>query len=273
MPTFDAARFQALRQRRGLRLGAPLRAMPLTASTNDDALAAARDGATHGATFVAEQQTKGRGRRGRSWFAASGESLLCSVVLRLELPLEALPALALATGLALRRSIAARVERARPSAKVLVKWPNDVWVDGKKIAGVLCESQIQSGKPAAIVIGFGVNVMTESFPDALAATATSLALLGAASPREELLADSLAELDERIEQMSRDGVRALSKELSEYDALLGQRLRVLGPEAGGSSADAEGIGAGIDDAGRLLLRAQKTGELICLISGTVELIG
>lgn len=271
MRPFDADRFEALRRERGLLLGTPLCVTALTGSTNDDALAAARAGAPHGATFVAEQQTKGRGRRGRTWFAASGESLLCSLVLRLDLAAELVPALALAAGLALRRVIAQIVQPQRPEAKVLVKWPNDVWVEQKKIAGVLCESQIQSGKPVAVILGFGVNVMTETFPDTLEKTATSLTLLGAAHPREELLADALAELDARIDGMSRGGVRTLSRELSEYDALLGQAVRVLGPEGGGADFDSEGIAEGVDDAGRLLLR-EKTGELLCLTSGTVELV-
>lgn len=257
--TFDRAAFEALRATRTLSLGAPLVTTDVTGSTNDDALRAARSGAAHGALFVTDAQTHGRGRRGRTWFAHPGESLLCSVVLRLALPVEALGGLALATGAALRSAIAQRLpETVRDRVKV--KWPNDVWVDDLKIAGVLAESHLQGGVPVAIVIGFGVNVMTKRFPDELSRTATSLARLGIEASREALLIDSLAELERRVDILATRGIAALSTELAHHDALFGLKIRIDGQA---------GTARGIDAAGRLVVETE-TGELLRLTGGTVE---
>lgn len=263
---FAPARFEALRAPRGLALGSPLTVHAVTGSTNDDALAAARDGAPHGATFVAERQTQGRGRRGRTWFAAEGESLLCSVVLRVPLPIEAVSALALAAGLAVREAVARMLPGYEERGLVRVKWPNDVWVEKKKIAGVLAESQLQGGLLVAAVVGFGVNVMTAVFPNELAETATSLHRLGAPSARsarEELLVDALSALEERTNRLLAGGAQALSEELSQKDALLGSRVRVDGKV---------GVAAGIDDLGRLRLQLNQN-EIALVSAGTVELIG
>ena len=262
-PPFAPARFEALRAERGLALGSPLTVHAVTGSTNDDALAAARDGAPHGATFIAERQTQGRGRRGRTWFAAEGESLLCSVVLRVPLPIEAVSALALAAGLAVREAVARMLPSYEERGLVRVKWPNDVWVEKKKIAGVLAESQLQGGLLVAAVVGFGVNVMTTVFPNELTETATSLHRLGAAPTREELLVDALAALEERTSRLLAGGAHALSRELSEKDALLGSRVRVDGHV---------GIAAGIDDLGRLRLQVNQN-EIVEVSAGTVELLG
>jgi BirA family biotin operon repressor/biotin-[acetyl-CoA-carboxylase] ligase len=259
---FARERFEALRAERGLALGAPLTLYAVTGSTNDDALLAARAGAPHGATFIAERQTEGRGRRGRSWFAQDGESLLCSVVLRVPLPLEAVSALALAAGLAVREAVAKALPAHEERELVRVKWPNDVWVGRKKIAGVLAESQMQGGALSAAVVGFGINVTTAVFPEEIADSATSLRLLGAAGAREMLLFDALSALEERTNRLLSGGVPALSLELSRKDALLGHRVRVDG---------ADGVAAGIDGLGRLLLRL-KTTEIVEVTAGTVELL-
>src|SRR5690606_34486832 len=145
---FDTARFERLRRERSLVLGAPLTHSATTGSTNDDALAAARAGAPHGATFVADHQSAGRGRRGRTWLAPAGECLLFSVVLKLPFELESLPILSLVAGLSTRAALAHHLESqpGRPGAMgapgVGVKWPNDVWVRDAKIAGVLVEAQM-----------------------------------------------------------------------------------------------------------------------------------
>lgn len=259
---FARERFEALRCARGLRLGAPLTLHTLTGSTNDDALAAAREDAPHGATFVAERQTSGRGRRGRTWFAAAGESLLCSVLLRVPLPIEAVSALALAAGLAVREAVAKALPDYEERGLVRVKWPNDVWVENKKIAGVLAESQLQGGTLVAAVVGFGVNVTTTAFPDEIRARATSLQLLGASAAREVLLADALSALEARTHRLLVGGAPALTLELSQKDALLGRKVRVEGQD---------GIAAGIDDRGRLRLRL-KSNEILEVAAGTVELL-
>jgi len=261
---FDVARFRALQRERGLELGQPFHHASVTASTNDDALSAARAGAPHGATFVADAQSRGRGRRGRHWFAAAGESLLCSVVLTTSLPLERVSLLALVAGLAVRAGIARSFSDPAHGERVRVKWPNDVWIDEHKVAGVLCESHVRGSALAAAVVGFGVNVSTQEFPEELAGVATSIALSGARIPREELLVEILAGLSERCHLLERDGERSLTAELSRHDALFGRRIRVEG---------VEGVAAGFDHSGGLLLRVSRTEMLVTLNSGSVEVVG
>ncbi|MGC4093365.1 MAG: biotin--[acetyl-CoA-carboxylase] ligase [Polyangiaceae bacterium] len=257
---FDVARFASLHTARGLTLGAPFHHAVVTASTNDDALTAARSGAPHGATFVADAQSAGRGRRGRQWFAAPRQSLLCSLVLRSRLPLERVSLLALSTGLAVRAAVAGMLSN--PAQRALVKWPNDVWLDGRKVAGVLCESHVQGHELSAVVVGFGVNVSVRDFPAELASQATSLCLASVEVTREELLIEILAELERQIELLETAGEAALQAELGRYDALFGRRVRVEG---------VEGVAAGIDHSGGLLVRVSQV-EMVTLSGGSVELV-
>lgn len=264
-PPFDVARFEAKRDARALALGKPFSYVALTGSTNDDALAAARAGIGHGATFVADAQSSGRGRRGRHWFAAPGESLLCSVVVRAELSVERASLLALLAGVSVRAAIAnaaaesGAVDRAE---RVRVKWPNDVWIDDRKVAGVLCESHVQGARLDAAVIGFGVNVSGLEFPSELKGSATSLLLASVQTSREDLLVEILAGLEARVQSLLDAGAASLVHELTTHDALRGRRVRV---EA------LEGVAAGFDHSGRLLLEVSQD-EMVSLSAGTVELV-
>jgi BirA family biotin operon repressor/biotin-[acetyl-CoA-carboxylase] ligase len=258
----DAARFERRRDEQGLTLGKPFHHVVETGSTNDDALAAARSGAPHGATFVADAQSAGRGRRGRHWFAAPGESLLCSLLLREQLGLERAALLALVAGLAVRSAIANACSSADQAARVRVKWPNDVFIDERKVAGVLCESHVQGPALVATVVGFGVNVSGRAFPDELHATATSLALASVHTTREDLLLDVLRGLERRVATLVNEGVVALVTELAQNDALFGRRVRIDG---------VEGVAAGFDHTGRLLLRSSQD-EMLPFSAGSVEVV-
>jgi len=169
----------------------------LTGSTNDDARAQARDGAPHLSTVVSDEQLAGRGRRGRSWSAAVGESLLASWVVRPSLPVERWPLLPLLAGVA-----AAEAVRARAHVAAVLKWPNDLLADGRKLGGILVEAE----PPSFAIVGVGINVSQTSFPEQLRDTATSLALQEAVRlDRADLLAamlggfaDALADPEEAI---------------------------------------------------------------------------
>jgi BirA family biotin operon repressor/biotin-[acetyl-CoA-carboxylase] ligase len=161
-----------------------------------------------------------------------------------------------------REAIARALPNLEAQGQVRVKWPNDVWVGNKKIAGVLAESQVHGGALSAAVVGFGVNVMTTVFPDDITHSATSLALLGGATAREPLLVDALSALEARVQRLLAGDARSLSEELSQRDALVGHKVRVEGTE---------GVASGIDDQGRLLLRLH-TGEIVAIAAGTVELV-
>ena len=256
MTPFDADRFEALRQARSLPLGRPLTVKTSTTSTNDDAMRAAKSGAPHGAVVLAEEQTAGRGRRGHRWHSAAGENLTFAVMLRPELEPAALGALTLALGLAVRDVVAAKVD-----ARVAVKWPNDVVVDRKKLAGLLLESQIEAGRVVAVVAGIGLNVLSRELPPELAGIATSLALLGAKDvEREALLADLLETMLVRLGSYRHAGLAGVHAELERHDALFGADLRVDG---------LEGVGRGIAEDGALLLE-DAHGHTHRVIAGTVE---
>jgi BirA family biotin operon repressor/biotin-[acetyl-CoA-carboxylase] ligase len=257
---FDVARARELVARRGLGLGEPLYFAAVTASTNDDALAAARNGAPHGATFVADLQTAGRGRRGARWTAVDRDDLTFSVLLHLALDPSSGAALTLAVGLAVRDACARRVA---PAATV--KWPNDVWVNDEKLAGILVESTLAAGRPSAVVVGIGINVLTRTFPNDLAHPATSLALLHAGDlGRAELLVDVLDELERRVTAFEREGGLGPTRdEFVRHDALVGRLVQI--------DDGRRGIAEGIDVNGALLLRTDDD-DVERVTAGTVTLV-
>ncbi|MEO6602885.1 MAG: biotin--[acetyl-CoA-carboxylase] ligase [Polyangiaceae bacterium] len=258
MAAFDAERFRSRSRETKPELGRPLMYHPVTGSTNDDALLAARSGAPHGSVFVADEQTAGRGRRGTAWLAAPGENLLFSVLLRPRLELAQVSALTLAIGLALRDAIAPLV-----APETQLKWPNDLYVGGKKLAGVLVESQLQGDRLQAVVVGVGLNVAAREFPAEIAARATSLALLGAQRlERETLLYELLEAIARRVATYQRTGVAGILDELNAADALRGKQVRI---------DTLSGTGNGLDAQGRLLLQDER-GEIHAISSGTVELL-
>jgi BirA family biotin operon repressor/biotin-[acetyl-CoA-carboxylase] ligase len=226
-------------------LGQPMHVLAVTTSTNDEAKRAAKEGAPHGSTWVAEQQTAGRGRQGRAWESPPGENLLFSVLLRVTCPPSRIPPLALVAGLAVRDAVA----RAAPGVDVRIKWPNDVLVEGKKIAGVLVEAVTMGSRVEAVIVGIGLNVHTRVFPDELAARATSVALVAKDPPqRDELLADVLANLERDVEVVVGRGLGPLRSRLMTADGLNGRLVK--------SDAGDEGVAEGIDDEGRLLVRRE-----------------
>jgi BirA family biotin operon repressor/biotin-[acetyl-CoA-carboxylase] ligase len=246
---------------RGGELGKPLFLLASTTSTSDEAHRAAKEGAPHGATWVAEEQTAGRGRRGRVWVSPPGEGLLFSVLVRLRCPPTSLPPIALLAGLAVREAVL----RAVPEADVRCKWPNDVLVGGRKIAGVLVEAVTVGSRVEATVIGIGINVHTRAFPPEISSLATSLALVGPRTPpdRARLLADTLASLDHDLHAVSARGLGLVRARLDEADGLRGLRVR--------SDSGPEGVASGIDDDGRLRV-VLEDGSLARWTSGEVHLV-
>jgi BirA family biotin operon repressor/biotin-[acetyl-CoA-carboxylase] ligase len=258
----DLQRAPGLVAARGYALGRPMHLLESTSSTSDEAKRAAREGAPHGATWVAEQQTAGRGRQGRAWVSPRGENLLFSVLLRVQCPPSRLPPLALVAGLAVRDAVARAVPRAAP----LIKWPNDVLVDGKKVAGVLVEALTVGSRVEAVIVGIGVNVHTRHFPVDVAPQATSVALLSSGGPvpdRAEILADALAGLDRDHWVVAARGLGLVRARLQAVDALRGRRVR---NEGGG-----EGTAAGIDEDGRLIVQ-RDDGVVLRWSAGEVHLV-
>lgn len=195
-------------------------------------------GAPHGTLVSADAQTAGRGRQGRTWVAPTGEALLISLVLHETgalLPLIAAVAVAEAVG---------------PAATI--KWPNDILVDGRKVAGILVERrQHQTWS----VLGIGVNVAVRAFPPELAQTAGSLGRTPADA--EPLLAVLLTELHRWLDADDEDVVAAWNAR----DALRGRRVEW---------SDGQGTVTGIDESGRLVV-AQANGRSAVLDAGEVHL--
>jgi BirA family biotin operon repressor/biotin-[acetyl-CoA-carboxylase] ligase len=223
-----------------VRLGTPRLHRQRTTSTNELARELATNGAPHGTLVTAAEQTAGRGRQGRSWSAPPGRALLCSIVVRD--PPRLLP---LAAGVALS-SVAGEDAR--------IKWPNDVLLGGRKVAGILVEGRPQE---AWAVLGIGLNVALrrDDFPPELRATATSMGLEpDAIEPTLERLLESLERWTAADAADVLDAVRA-------RDALLGRAVRW---------ASGAGRGAGIDGDGRLVVAT--AGGDVALDSGEVHLM-
>ena len=241
-------------------LGRPMHLLASTPSTSDEAKHAAKRGAPHGATWVSEEQTAGRGRQGRAWTSPRGENLLFSVLLRVTCPPSRLPPLAIAAGLAVRDAVA----QAAPEAAARLKWPNDVLVGERKIAGILVETITSGTRVEAVVVGIGLNVHTREFPPEIADRATSMALVSAAFPdRAELLADILVRLDHDAHVVLARGLGLLRGRIEAADALRGRRVR--------SDDSAEGVACGIDDEGRLLVH-RDDGVTARWTAGEVHLV-
>jgi BirA family biotin operon repressor/biotin-[acetyl-CoA-carboxylase] ligase len=220
-------------------LGEPREHLPTVGSTNARARELVAEGAAHGTLVTADEQTAGRGRQGRTWSTPRGVAIAASLILR---EFDAL--LPLRAGLAV-------ADVAGPEA--LVKWPNDVWVGGRKVAGILVEAH--NGEWAILGIGVNVAVDPAALPPDAAAVAGTLGL----DPTmiEPTLKDLLTALERRLGEES----AATLAELRERDALLGQPVRWQ---------DGEGIGAGVDDTGALLVQLPD-GTTTALSAGEVTL--
>ncbi len=173
-------------------------------STNDEAARLARAGAAHGTVVTADSQRAGRGRRGRRWHSPPGENLYLSCIVRPQLaPAEAV-AITLAAGLGVSDAVR------QVGVEATLKWPNDVLVNGRKLAGILTEMSTASAAVEHIIVGIGVNLGQQAFPPPLDQVATSLSEHGVSVERAAFLDMLLADLERRFESFFRDGVEALS---------------------------------------------------------------
>jgi BirA family biotin operon repressor/biotin-[acetyl-CoA-carboxylase] ligase len=220
-------------------LGSPRLHLRVVDSTNERARELAARGAPHGMLVTASAQTAGRGRQGRTWTAPPGRALLCSVVIRD--PPRLLP---LAAGAAVARAVG-------PQARL--KWPNDVLLDARKIAGILVEGRPQE-RWAVVGIGLNVAIEPHDFPPELRDMAGTLGL------GPEAIEPMLERLLAALELMLGAADSELLAEVRSRDALRGERVRWSG---------GEGRGAGIDDRGRLLVQTDD-GE-VTLDAGEVHL--
>jgi BirA family biotin operon repressor/biotin-[acetyl-CoA-carboxylase] ligase len=220
-------------------IGHPRVHFRVTDSTNERARALAAAGAPHGTLVTTDEQSAGRGRQGRTWSAPPKSAVLMSVVLR-ELS-ETLPLAA-----------AVAVSEALP-VEARIKWPNDVWIDSRKVAGILVEARPQEGWA---VLGIGLNVTTEEFLPEL--HATSLRLSGAPLSVDESLAALVASLRTWLPRSTEEILAAWRAR----DALLGRTVRW-------ADGGKEGTAAGVDDSGALIV--ETVDGRVTLEAGEVHL--
>ena len=166
-----------------------------TGSTNADLLIQAAQGAPAGTVLVADHQNAGRGRKVRQWFNQPGRDLLVSVLFRPPSPVDQWPGLVLAAGIAAYKTLT----EYSPEA-LRLKWPNDILLNGRKVCGILCQTQLSDSPAVVVGIGLNVNSIPEEYPDDLSATATSLAAVaGNPLPRDKLLVRLLFHLEKWYE--------------------------------------------------------------------------
>lgn len=234
-------------------------------STNDVAATLAAAGGAEGAVVIAEQQTAGRGRIGRTWFSPPSAGLYVSVVLtpsraRAD-PARATTLLTMAAGVALARAVEAATGLA-PA----IKWPNDLLVGRRKLAGILAEGVASGTGPIqSVILGYGINVASTAYPPELALRATSLeAELGRAVDRGAVCAESLASLS-RVYARLLDG---------DFDAILDD-WRARAPGSRGArvawdtpAGEQTGVTHGVDESGALLVRVE--GRVERIVAGEVR---
>ncbi|ADH99607.1 biotin--[acetyl-CoA-carboxylase] ligase [Salisediminibacterium selenitireducens] len=185
-----------------------------TTSTQDDALKLIQEGAESGTVTVSDMQSAGRGRLGRSWDSPRKGGLWFSMILKPDIPVHKAPQLTLLTGVALAQTVNNQLH----GQVAAIKWPNDLLINHKKIAGILTEMHADPDKVKALIIGVGLNVNQEMFPDWLLDIADSLGrMTGARYNLNEILSDFLIRFDELYHLFIKEGflpIRNLWKELA-----------------------------------------------------------
>lgn len=235
-----------------------------TDSTNGEARKLAEMGAEHGTVVVADSQTGGRGRRGRTWHSPKGTSIAMSMILKPRLETKAASMLTLLQAIAVARSIEEVC-----GLETKIKWPNDILIHEKKVCGILTEMNLEMTEISSIIIGTGINVNQEEFPADISQIATSLKI-------EKKRTISRGDLIERSCEIFEDIYESFSREqnlfflLEEYNERLisrDRKVRVLDPQG-----EFEGTALGIDPYGELLVK-KENGEIVSVYAGEVSVRG
>ncbi|MDF1565833.1 MAG: biotin--[acetyl-CoA-carboxylase] ligase [Deltaproteobacteria bacterium] len=244
-------------------LGRELHHRAVIDSTNALANILASEGAFHGEAVVAEHQSEGRGRRGRTWISPPEQNIYLSVILRPDLPALRAPELTFVAGVAIAESL-----RTAFNLPVDLKWPNDLLVNGLKLAGILTELSASGDRIGYVVLGLGLNVNMEAadFPAEIASTATSLRIeLGQPLDRPLLCAALLSSLEVWYDRWLEEGFGPVREMWQALSATLQRPVRIhLGDDVQGF----DGVAEGIDERGSLLVR-RANGVLERVVAGEV----
>lgn len=242
------------------RIGNRIIVFESTSSTNDIAAQHGRAGEPEGLAVFAESQTGGRGRLGRRWESESHQGLYFSLLLRPEIERHDWTHLTTWAAVAVARAIESIV-----SCEAKIKWPNDIYLDGKKAVGILCEAHTdQFANPFAIV-GIGVNVNQVQFPAEIASIATSLRLVsGKKIDRRDLVQQIFEQLEQSYNLLQKEGFGQIVHEADRRSYLKGKWVRLV-------SGDTviEGIAGSLNDSGALQIRPTEGGETCYVSSGEI----
>jgi BirA family biotin operon repressor/biotin-[acetyl-CoA-carboxylase] ligase len=244
-------------------IGRDIQVFQETTSTNDVIEKLARDGVPEGVVVFAESQSKGRGRLGRKWISPAKKGLWFSVLLRPKLPPRQATQLTVAFGVALRRALAEH-SGLRPE----IKWPNDILVGGRKVAGILTElsAELDRLRYAILGIGVDVNLQPGDFPPELRKTATSLkSELGKPISRADLAVTILRELDRDYRRLCAGEFAELAEEWEEQCSTLGKSIVIRTAQR-----EIRGRAESLGEDGALLLRTEH-GHLEPIVGGDVTL--
>lgn len=242
-------------------LGRAIHHFESVASTNEIAYQLAGAGAAHGEVVIADQQTRGKGRRGRTWVSPRGTNLYFSAILRPELPPQRAPELTLVAAVALAETL-------RDSgAEAFIKWPNDVQLQGRKVAGILTELSSDQEQVHFVVLGVGVNLNCASADLGPEVAPTAISLSEARRekvPRALFTAALFSRLEQRLEEHAREGFEPIRQAWKDLSSTLGQEILVKSDKV-----ELRGVAEGIDDMGALLVRTPG-GALERVLAGDVE---
>jgi len=224
-----------------------------TDSTNTRAKELAAQGAPEGTLIIAEKQTKGRGRRGRNWFSPSGGGIYFSLILRPAISPGETPRITLMTAVVLAETLISMMK-----LKLRIKWPNDILVNGKKLAGILTEISTEMDAVNYIVVGLGMNVNTrfENFPSEIKKSATSILIeAGNRVPRIKFIQNYLKLYEKYYNMFKKNDFEPIMKRWKELADIIGKQIRVdvIGKTHIGKVIDVDNDGVLIlkDDQGRL----------------------
>jgi len=231
-----------------------------TGSTNDVALSLAAKGEAHGTVILAEEQTAGRGRLGRSWYSEKSSGIYASIILRPPLTPAAAPVLTLMAGVATQRAVSTVT-----GLPVDIRWPNDLQLNGKKVCGILTEMSAELDRLHAVVLGIGLNVNHREMPSELREIATSLRMEGRKPySRAQILVALLRELERKYRLLLDEGSVAIARAWAAASTYAqGKRIRVVS-----GAGEFLATTAGLEPSGELRVRCDDGREEL-LVSGEI----
>lgn len=232
-------------------------------STNIVLKQAAESGAAHGTVALCEEQTAGRGRRGRNWVSPKGQGLWVSLLLRPTLPPDRAQLITFAAAIAMAEAV-----EKETGLEIHIKWPNDLVLQGKKVCGILLELSGDVETIAYVVVGTGLNIGEQAYPPELESSAVSLqAALGHKAERAPILRSYLTAMEKYMDSLTQEGLPGILQAYERKSCTLGRAVRVTG---GGE--EFVGAAIGLDENGALLVKLED-GAIRRVLAGDVSVRG